>query len=256
LEYYADESLAPKEMSSSPSKRQVEAAAAFNGAAGPAKKTRRSNVRMGAVDELKSDAKKLNPFVGFWDPIGLSKQSFWGESNEATVGFLRHAEIKHGRVAMAGFVGFCLHENGIHFPYAPFEGYEGLSAPALWDAFPIEARVQIILAVGFFEIWSERSDILAKEGHAHYMKGGKPGFFPSLKENWHPVPFNLWDPFGYTDGLSDEKKSTKLLAEINNGRLAMIGMMSLLAASKVPGSVPALEGLIKQYDGEVMAPFT
>jgi hypothetical protein len=264
LEYYAG---APKD-ASNPSKPQlilsqaIEAAAAFNsnpnfGAAQQAANTRSSlGVRMGAVDDLKSDAKKLNQIVGFWDPLQLSQQTFWGESNEATIGFLRHAEIKHGRVAMAGFVGFCFHENGIHFPYQPFEGYDGLSAPAVWDAFPIEARTQIILAVGFFEIWSERSDILEKEGQTHYMKGGKPGYFPSFKYNYHPVPFDLWDPFGYTTGLSEEVKSRKLLAEVNNGRLAMIGLMSLLAASKVEGSVPALAGLIKAYDGEVMAPFT
>ncbi|MCH2107479.1 MAG: DUF4442 domain-containing protein, partial [Planctomycetes bacterium] len=40
------------------------------------------------------------------------------------------------------------------------------------------------------------------------------------------------------------KKARGLLAEINNGRLAMLGIMAFVAESKVPGSVPALEGKI------------
>ena len=55
--------------------------------------------------------------------------------------------------------------------------------------------------------------------------------------------------------MTPERKEKALLAEVNNGRLAMIGIMSIMAAQKVEGSVPALAGLIKPYAGDVMAPF-
>jgi hypothetical protein len=94
------------------------------------------------------------------------------------------------------------------------------------------------------------------------MRGGKPGLFPPFKaakgegENGiltdqeglpllpHPVPLNLYDPFGFNKNKTEEWKTKKLQIEINNGRLAMIGLMSLLSEGAVPGSVPALKGLI------------
>ena len=65
----------------------------------------------------------------------------------------------------------------------------------------------------------------------------------------------LWDPVGFTKNASPEKKERGRLIEINNGRLAMLGLFGFLSESKVPGSVPALGGIALPYDGDYMAPF-
>ena len=73
--------------------------------------------------------------MGFWDPLNLAEADFWNQGNEATIGWLRHAEIKHGRVAMAAFVGYIVGANKAVFPWdiaggplagtGPFEGVAG-----------------------------------------------------------------------------------------------------------------------------------
>merc|ERR1712046_392426 len=98
----------------------------------------------------------------------------------------------------------------------------------------------------------EWNKALEANGMTHHMAGGTPGQYPAF--TWGPLP--LFDPFGFTADLSEEEKATKRLREIQNGRLAMIGLFSLISEARVPGAVPALSGLIKPYDGEVMAPFT
>jgi hypothetical protein len=61
------------------------------------------------------------------------------------------------------------------------------------------------------------------------MKGGA---FPTIV--FPPIDFS---------GVSAETIKTKQTRELNNGRLAMISIMSFIAANNIPGSVPALAGL-------------
>ena len=55
--------------------------------------------------------------------------------------------------------------------------------------------------------------------------------------------------------MSEGKKAKGLVKEINNGRLAQIGIYGFIAADKHPGSVPLLENIAITYDGDVMGPF-
>ena len=78
-------------------------ASAFMGAplrAAPAKSSALSMTTQEELAELaESNRDALGAGLGFWDPLGCSSMSFWTLSNEETIGYLRHAEIKHGRVA-------------------------------------------------------------------------------------------------------------------------------------------------------------
>ena len=158
---------------------------------------------------------------------------------------------------MFGFCGFIVHSNDIRTQGDGIVATipTGLSAPAVWDAIPEIAKWQIIMGVGVFEIWRENKAVLEAEGQKHYMSGGKPGYFPTFDMVPHPVPYNLFDPWKVTKDFSEEKKAGGRLAEINNGRLAMIGLFGFLSESVLPGSVPLLKGIVPSYGGEVMAPF-
>eukprot|EP00536_Pseudo-nitzschia_multiseries_P005575 jgi/Psemu1/238633/estExt_Genewise1.C_1050048 len=213
-----------------------------------------------AQSDLEALAVDLNPSIKYYDPLRLSTWNFWEQGDEATIGFLRHAEVKHGRVAMAAFVGYCVQSN-FHWPWAmkldgtPFPSTD-LSPPEQWAALPIESKHQILTLIGFLEIYSELASSVTDPDvyQAHYMRGGKPGAFPKFGSAVpHPVPFNLYDPFGFSKNRSTEAKARGLVAEINNGRLAMLGIFGFLLEQTLPGSIPLLGDIVKPYDGDLIA---
>jgi len=210
-----------------------------------------------SLDELKDLAKGLNPIVNYYDPLNLVDADFYGMGQDATIGFLRHAEIKHGRVAMAAFVGYCIQSNW-HFPWP--QSLDGSAFPSIdlspeqqWDAIPAGAKWQILTVLGALEIWDEASGGTGQ----HYMKGRKPGQYPSFKLFRDEVHFvlDLYDPFGFSKNMKQETKDRRLVAEINNGRLAMLGIFGFLSADTIEGSVPFLKNIAMPYDGQVMSPF-
>jgi len=208
--------------------------------------------------DLEGLAKKCNPTIGFYDPLNLAQADFWGKGNEATIGFLRQSEIKHGRIAMFAFVGYIVQSNVV-FPWS--ETLAGaahpspdLSPEAQWDAVPLGAKWQIFAVISALEVWDECG---GGGAYPHYMNGRQPGKYPAFdlfRDNVHFV-LDLYDPAGLNKKMTDETKERRLVAEINNGRLAMLGIFSFLAADKVEGSVPALSGIAIPYSGDPMNPF-
>ena len=218
----------------------------------------------------------LGSTLGFWDPLGVTNLDFWGLGEEGTIGYLRHAEIKHGRVAMAGFLGFCAQSTpfvaGEHslpyryrgesltYPTPPYRGFvENVSPQEQWDNIPLIGKLQILVFVGMLESYGEGAG--QPDGYVHYMRGGQPGDYPQIKGRGGPgghFLFNLWDPFQLVTRRTKEENARGLKCEILNGRAAMFGILGLLAESAEPGSVPflsAIEGF-PRYAGDVMAPFS
>ena len=125
---------------------------------------------------------------------------------------------------MAATVGWIVNEAGIVFDGniatgVPFSSLgKGVQA---WENVPDAGKLQIILAAGAIEFASE-----AKQ--PHYMRAARAG---QTAAALRPA---LVGPPNYNGGMDEETKATKRQMEVNNGRLAMIGAASFVAASYIP----------------------
>lgn len=158
-----------------------------------------------------------------FDPLGLAT---WG--SDETLLWFRAAELKHGRVAMVATTGYLVNAAGFHFPGmlssdVSFESLSTMSPIDAWEAVPTAGKAQILTVIFIAE--------LATEGYqgTHYMKGGD-------------LPTMVFPAIDFSS-VSEETLARKRTAELNNGRLAMISILSFFAAHNIPGSVPALAGI-------------
>ena len=106
-----------------------------------------------------------------WDPLGLAEIG-----GDETLAWYRHAEVKHGRVAMAAFVGWWAVGAGLRLPGELSYGLDFASIPSkgleAWDAVPGWGKAQMLIFAGLIEFHDE---LFYSRRGTHYMKGGIPG---------------------------------------------------------------------------------
>uniref|UniRef100_A0A7S2HCZ1 Uncharacterized protein n=1 Tax=Haptolina brevifila TaxID=156173 RepID=A0A7S2HCZ1_9EUKA len=180
-------------------------------AAAPLRASGRSQVSM-AIEDMAGISTETGKVL--WDPLKLS-----ANMDESNLNLIRAAELKHCRVAMLATVGWAWTATGTHFN-GMLSNHPPVSfADAAAAANPIAAAAmvpgfgiwQMILAIGSLEIYWENK----------YPSNECAGNFG--------VPAVTQDPAELRK-LED--------AELKNGRLAMLGIISFACAIGIPGSVP------------------
>jgi len=139
----------------------------------------------------------------YWDPAGLSKNKTREE-----ILMLRAQELKHGRVAMIASLGWFHVAAGWHFIGDFANGKHGSDNPLIaLQEIPFAGCLQVVFS------------ILCLEWLTTYII--KP---PAEKP---------WDVIGWSDIIGDEQYppwKQAQLQELNNGRLAMLAIIGLIAA--------------------------
>merc|ERR1712087_1098705 len=154
--------------------------------------------------------------LGFFDPLGFCQ----GDVTEGRIRFYREVEIKHCRVAMLAALGFVYAETnhplfGGTIDVPSYVAFQETPLQTFWPAVVLFISILEVFSVFSFntpfggEPWTIRSD----------YENGDLGFDPLGLKPTNPAEF--------------KEMATK---ELNNGRLAMIGMAGMVAQELVSGS--------------------
>ena len=162
------------------------------------------------------------PPLGYWDPFGM--MAFQDEEKFRRN---RELELKHGRICMVATIGMIVPDL--------FGRFGGDLSPSMGLKFPdIPCTIEAIYKVptfGWLQIFALAGAIEAKN--------------QAFPENYGYPPF-----WGRINTLEPEEKQKKLLAEINNGRLAMVAMAAIVAQNGATG-----QSLVEQFTTGNLNPF-
>merc|ERR1740122_945430 len=148
--------------------------------------------------------------VGFWDPLGFTK-----DGDEASFKRRRSVEIKHGRICMLATMGYITPELTGKFP-----GYLSPSQELRFDDIPNGlAAISKVPGAG----WAQ---IVAYMGYCEFS-GGFDDYKTGTPGDYGFKALTSSDP---------EAKNKKLAAEIANGRLAMMAIIGMFFQDGLTGS--------------------
>jgi hypothetical protein len=162
------------------------------------------------------------PPLGYFDPLGITN-----EKTPAEVKKIREAELKHGRVAMLAFLGILTGES-----FNPlFNGQ--ITGPAIYQFQQADNIVPFFwVGVLFLIALIEGQNILVGWESPDKTFGRDNGI-ANLREDY--VNGDLgFDPLGFKPTNEDAFNSIRT-KELQNGRLAMLGVAGIVAQELVNG---------------------
>ena len=143
--------------------------------------------------------------MGYFDPLMLTKNT-----NEETLKYLREAELQHARTAMVAGVIFPSIELSTKIPAINVLSSESKNAQIVWLTF-----------FGVYELARMNA------GWQNPFNGGRPF---KLEDDYEPGAVFLRSSAKFFDEDNSERR---LNVELNNGRLAMLGVAGTMAQELV-----------------------
>merc|ERR1719387_3135710 len=157
--------------------------------------------------------------LGFFDPLGFCSNDADPPVTEGKIRFYREVEIKHCRVAMLAALGYPLAEVfhplfGGNIDTPSFIAFQQTPLQTFWPAV-----VFLIATPEIFSVFPFQTPV-----------GAQPW---TIRTDHTPGDLN-WDPMGLKPTSPAELKEMQT-KELNNGRLAMIGIAGMVGQELVSG---------------------